>query len=192
MHKNSTAHILETPAPATRRRGRIRRARVAAPVVAPAPEVILRSAAPGDVPQIAALVTGFAEQGLMLPRTPEDVLRELPNYVVAATPAGRVLACAALTEYSPSLAEVASVAVSQEAHGQGLGTRVVLAVERVARLRDITEVFALSLSPRFFLSLGYDDVPLSAYPEKVARYERMRAEGRVVVEKGCFRKVLTQ
>jgi amino-acid N-acetyltransferase len=170
----------------------VRRAPVSAPVVAPAPELILRTAVAADVPQVAALVNGFAAQGLMLPRTNDDILRELQNYVVAATPLGRVLACAALTEYSPSLAEVSSVAVAEDAHGQGLGTRVVLAVERVARLRDIDEVFALSLSPRFFLSLGYDEVPLAHYPEKIARYDRMRAEGKTVVEKGCFRKVLSQ
>lgn len=173
-------------------RWRPRRVIDRAPVVAPAPTVepIVRLAASADVGQIAALVTGFAAQGLMLPRTDEDVQRELQNYVVAATPGGRVLACAALAEYSPSLAEVSSVAVAAEAHGRGLGSRVVLAVERVARLRDIDEVFALSLSPRFFLSLGYEDVPLATYPEKVARYDRMRAAGQTVVEKGCFRKRL--
>lgn len=176
----------------TRRRPRPGRVTARPAVVAPtpAPEPIVRLATVADVDQIAALVTGFAAQGLMLPRTSDDVLRDLPSYVVAATPGGRILACAALTEYSPSLAEVSSVAVAAEAHGQGLGTRVVLAVERVARLRDIDEVFALSLSPRFFLSLGYDEVALATYPEKIARYDRMRAAGQVVVEKGCFRKRL--
>lgn len=166
------------------------RAQLGAPAPVTAPEPIVRLAASADVPQIVALVNGFAEQGLMLPRTEDDVLRDLPSYVVAATPGGRVLACAALSEYSPSLAEVSSVAVAAEAHGRGLGSRVVLAVERVARLRDLEEVFALSLSPRFFRSLGYDEVPLATYPEKVARYERMRASGMSVVEKGCFRKRL--
>ncbi|MCU0622983.1 MAG: GNAT family N-acetyltransferase [Gemmatimonadaceae bacterium] len=190
MH--NLAAVAPDAAHAAALRWRPRRGVVRPPVVAPAPAVepIVRLAAAPDVAQIAALVTGFAAQGLMLPRTDDDVLRELQNYVVAATPGGRVLACAALAEYSPSLAEVSSVAVAADAHGRGLGSRVVLAVERVARLRDLDEVFALSLSPRFFLSLGYEDVPLATYPEKVARYDRMRASGQTVVEKGCFRKVL--
>ena len=187
MHNLAAARAVSTI-----RLPRTRRAPARTPIIAPTTvvEPIVRLAGVADVEQIAALVTGFAAQGLMLPRTAEDVLRELPNYVVAATPSGRVLACAALTEYSPSLAEVSSVAVAAEAHGQGLGSRVVLAVERVARLRDIDEVFALSLSPRFFLSLEYAEVPLAMYPEKLARYDRMRAAGQVVVEKGCFRKRL--
>jgi amino-acid N-acetyltransferase len=191
MHNLASLPTAAPSANATRRR-RARQAPVVAPTpaVAPAAEPIVRLASLADVPQIVALVNGFAEQGLMLSRTANDVMRELTNYVVAATPSGRILACAALTEYSPSLAEVSSVAVSEDAHGQGLGTRVVLAVERVARLRDITEVFALSLSDRFFTGLGYDIVPLERYPEKIARYDRMRAEGRTVVEKRCFRKVL--
>lgn len=181
-------NLAAAPATATRRAPRPKgQPTPARPAVA---EPILRLATPADVAQVSALVNGFAEQGLMLHRSEADVLRELHSYVVAATPSGRVLACAALTEYSPSLAEVSSVAVAPEAHGKGLGSRVVLAVERVARLRDIHEVFAMSLSDHFFLQLGYDVVPLDRYPEKVARYDRMRADGRAVVEKRCFRKVL--
>lgn len=180
-------NLATSPSTAPRRAPRPKAAPAARPVAA---EPILRLAQVKDVPQVAALVNAFADQGLMLHRSEADVLRDLHSYVVAATPSGTVLACAALTEYSPSLAEVSSVAVAPEAHGKGLGSRVVLAVERVARLRDIREVFAMSLSDRFFLNLGYDVVPLERYPEKVARYDRMRADGRPVVEKRCFRKAL--
>jgi N-acetylglutamate synthase-like GNAT family acetyltransferase len=182
MHNQALATAYAPAAPAQRRRRR--------PAAQHSVEPIVRMAKATDIEQIAALVNGFADQGLMLPRSTDDVLRELPNYVVAAMPSGRVMACAALTEYSPSLAEVSSVAVHADAHGQGLGTRVVLAVERVARLRDIDEVFAMSLSPRFFTQLGYEEVALDRYPEKVARYDRMRAAGLLVVEKGCFRKIV--
>lgn len=125
----------------------------------------------------------------MLPRTQEQVAMNIDNYVVA-TLGGRVVACAALEEYSPSLAEVSSVAVAKSEHGNGLGTDVVLGVERLARARDINELFAMSLSDRFFLSLEYAPTSISRYPEKLARYEKMQANGVEIVPKRCFQKML--
>ncbi|MEO7367298.1 MAG: GNAT family N-acetyltransferase [Gemmatimonadaceae bacterium] len=125
----------------------------------------------------------------MLPRTMEQITMGIDNYVVAAN-GSRVVACAALEEYSPSLAEVSSVAVSKTEHGRGLGTEVVLGVERLARSRDIGELFALSLSDGFFLSLDYEGTPVSRYPEKLARYEKLISSGVDIVPKRCFKKVL--
>jgi N-acetylglutamate synthase-like GNAT family acetyltransferase len=152
---------------------------------------IVRRAADDDAAAIAELVNGFADEGLTLRRTRDEVLADVANYVVAVAPDGAVVACAALTEYSPSLGEVSSVAVHTAAQGQGLGSLVVAAVERLARLRDLDEVFAMSLADRFFTSLGYDRDDLARFPEKVARYDAMRAAGRTVVAKGCYRKRLT-
>ena len=124
----------------------------------------VRRAARADAQQILDLVGQYAAQGLMLPRTLDQIATRIDNYVVAADQSGRVVACAALEEYSPSLAEVSSVAVAPTHHGKGLGSQVVLGVERLARARDIEELFALSLTDNFFLSLSYsptDDFPLS-------------------------------
>ena len=124
----------------------------------------------------------------MLPRTREQIAMNIDNYVVAAS-GGRVVACAALEEYSPSLAEVSSVAVARSEHGKGLGTDVVLGVERLARARNISELFAMSLSDRFFLALNYGATSISRYPEKLARYDRLSADGVDIVPKRCFQKV---
>jgi amino-acid N-acetyltransferase len=126
----------------------------------------------------------------MLPRTHDQIAMNIDNYVVA-TSAGRVVACAALEEYSPSLAEISSVAVASTEHGNGLGTDVVMGVERLARARDIAEVFALSLSDRFFLSMGYEATSISRYPEKLARYDRLMSQGVEIVPKRCFQKMLS-
>jgi amino-acid N-acetyltransferase len=150
---------------------------------------LVHSATRADVDQIWDLVSAYAAEGLMLPRTLDQVAMNIDNYVIASN-GGRVLACASLEEYSPSLAEVSSVAVARSEHGRGLGTDVVLGVERLARARDIAEIFALSLSDRFFLSLDYSPVSISRYPEKLARYERMMARGIEIVPKRCFQKMI--
>ena len=125
----------------------------------------------------------------MLPRTPEQIALNIDNYVVAVK-RGRVVACAALEEYSPSLAEVSSVAVSPSEHGNGLGTQVVLGIERLARARDVEEIFALSLIDRFFLGLDYTLTEISRYPEKLSRYEVLTNAGVSLVPKNCFQKNL--
>lgn len=149
----------------------------------------VRSAAAADIDAIAELVSCFAAEGLMLPRTSSTIGVNIHNYIVAAAPSG-IVACAALEEYSPSLAEVSSVAVARSHHGSGLGTQVVLGVERLARARSIAELFALSLSSRFFLSLDYRVTDITNYPEKLARYDTLAAAGLQIVPKPCFQKVL--
>lgn len=150
----------------------------------------VRRAVRADAPQILELVAQYAAQGLMLPRTLDHIAARIDNYVVATDGPARVIACAALEEYSPSLAEVSSVAVAPDRYGQGLGSQVVLGIERLARARDIEELFALSLTDNFFLSLSYKATTISRYPEKLARYETLTRSGVEIVPKRCFQKVL--
>jgi amino-acid N-acetyltransferase len=157
---------------------------------ASASQTTVRRAARPDAGQILELVTEYAGQGLMLSRTFDEIAARIDSYVVATDDTGRVIACAALEEYSPSLAEVSSVAVSSSHHGKGVGTQVVLGVERLARARDIDELFAMSLTDRFFLSLAYQPTTISRYPEKLARYDTLTKSGVEIVPKRCFQKVL--
>lgn len=158
--------------------------------VAKAEATTVRRAVRADASQILKLVSPYAEQGLMLPRTLEQIASRIDNYMVAVDSADRVIACAALEEYSPSLAEVSSVAVAPDRQGKGLGTQVVLGVERLARSRDIEELFALSLTDEFFLSLSYKPTTISRYPEKLARYDSLSRSGVEIVPKRCFQKTL--
>jgi amino-acid N-acetyltransferase len=131
----------------------------------------VRKARPADVPAIAELVHGYADEHVMLPRTPEDVMLALDDYVVAVDGRGRVLGCGALREYSPSVAEVASIAVAREAQGQGVGRSVVARVEELARVRGYADVFLVTVTPGFFESLGYVRVGRASYPEKRCPHE---------------------
>ena len=130
---------------------------------------VVRRALPADARAISALVDGYAAEDVMLPRTAEQVLAAVDDYVVATDAHGRLLACAALREYSPSLAELVSLAVAREAHGRGLGRVMVAAVEGLAVKRGYASVFAHTLSPCFFEAVGYAAVERSRFPEKRAR-----------------------
>ena len=131
--------------------------------------VTVRRATPNDVAGIAALVASWAEEDILLPRAAADVARAVDDTVVAVDARGRVVACGGLREYSPSLAELVSLAVARETHGRGLGRLVVAEVERLARSRGHDRLFAHTVNPAFFVAVGYEVVDRSLYPEKVAR-----------------------
>jgi amino-acid N-acetyltransferase len=126
-------------------------------------------AQPADVAAIVALVNDYASDSVMLPISAERVMMALADFVVAADARGRVRACGALKEYSPSLAEVASLAVARDAHGGGLGRRVVAELEGLARVRGIEELFALTMTAAFFEAVGYAVTERARYPEKIRR-----------------------
>jgi N-acetylglutamate synthase-like GNAT family acetyltransferase len=132
-------------------------------------QISLRMAQPADVAAIVALVNDYASDSVMLPISVERVVLALEDFVVAADARGRVRACGALKEYSPSLAEVASLAVARDAHGGGLGKRIVAELEVLARMRGIDELFALTMTAGFFESVGYAITERARYPEKIRR-----------------------
>ena len=134
-----------------------------------APDVFVRRARPQDAVAISRLNNSFAAEGQMLLRTPEMISLAIDDYIVAQGRAGEILACGALKEYSPSVAEIAAIAVSRDAHGQGLGRAIVRRVEDLARMRGIYDVFALTLQPEFFAAIGYERVDRARYPEKIRR-----------------------
>lgn len=131
--------------------------------------ISLRMAQPADVATIVALVNGYALDKLMLPITAERVVLALADFMVAVDARGRVRGCGALKEYSPSLAEVASLAVARDARGDGLGRLLVAELEALARMRGIDELFALTMTAGFFQRAGYAITERARYPEKIRR-----------------------
>ena len=151
--------------------------------------VIVRRAVESEADAIAQLNNFFADQYLMLRRTPSMIRLAIDDYVVAVDDRGRIVGCGALKEYSPSVAEVAAVAVATEAQGLGLGRKIVAAVEEVARKRGVPEVFVLTLEPRFFETLGYQRVDRARYPEKIRR-DCIGCSRRFACNETCFAKPL--
>jgi N-acetylglutamate synthase-like GNAT family acetyltransferase len=154
-----------------------------------APDLFVRRARPQDAVAIARLNNSFANEGQMLIRTPEMISLAIDDYVVIQGARGELLACGALKEYSPSVAEVAAIAVSRDAHGRGLGRTIVRSVEDLARMRGIYDVFALTLQPDFLAAIGYQRVDRARYPEKIRR-DCLGCMRRFACNEICFAKNL--
>jgi N-acetylglutamate synthase-like GNAT family acetyltransferase len=121
-----------------------------------------------DAPAIYALIAHFAGLGLLLPRTEEEIRRNISHFLVHKIK-GRVVSCVALESYGPDLAEIRSLAVDPKIHGQGMGVRLLEFALAEARCREIARVFAVTHAPDFFLRRGFAAVSRQSLTEKIAR-----------------------
>ena len=143
-----------------------------------------------DIPSLLSLNNRYAGSGLTLARTPDFAANHLGDYRVLRDANGGILGCVALDEYSPSVAELISLAVAAEAHGLGHGRALIEAAVALAARRGYATLFAVSYSVDLFLHCGFDRVPLSTYPEKIARYQQVDRTEIEVGEKHCFARPL--
>ncbi len=145
-----------------------------------------------DILQLLSLNNRYSAEGLTLARTPEFAANHLSDYRVLRDAQGGILGCVALDEYSPSVAEVISLAVDQDAHGLGYGRMLIQAAIDLSKARGYDELFAVSYSDDLFLSCGFDRAPLGKYPEKISRYTKLDQTEIEVGEKHCFARKLTK
>ncbi len=143
-----------------------------------------------DIPSLVSLNNRYSAAGLTLARSPEFAANHLSDYRVLRDASGGILGCVSLDEYSPSVAEVISLAVEADAHGLGYGRQLIAAGVELARIRGYAELFAVSYADELFLSCGFERAPLSTYPEKISRYQKVDSTEIEVGEKHCFAKQL--
>jgi len=138
----------------------------------------IRRAIERDAPAIRALIDLYVADGTLLPRS-EDFIASHADHFVVAIRRGRVVGCAHLDEYAPSLAELRSLAVAPDAQGMGVGRALVAAVEDLARRRGYRTVFAVSNDEEFFGKYGF-------LPRHIPELDRERSE--VSKYKGVYAK----
>lgn len=139
-----------------------------------------------DIPQLLSLNNRYSSEGLTLARTPEFAANHLSDYRVLRDAQGGIIGCVSLDDYSPSVAELISLAVDQDAQGLGYGRMLIQAAVDLARSRGYAELFAVSYSDELFLSCGFERAPLDTYPEKITRYTKVDRTEIEVGQKHCF------
>lgn len=137
------------------------------PVVGAREAVAVRPARIADMRAIEPLINGFARKNLMLPKTADQLTRNFREFVVAVDADDRVVGCGALRVYNEQLAEIASLAVDEAAHGLGVGRLLVEHLLDQGRGLGIQSVFALTLQELFFHRLGFRTVSREMFPVKV-------------------------
>ncbi len=128
----------------------------------------LRKAELRDVPALSELISRFARERVVLPRTISDLYENVWEFTVAEE-GGRVLGCGALKFYSQELAEIRSLCVEPGRESHGVGTALVERLLDEAEAYGLKSVFALTLVPDFFRKRGFHQAAREKFPMKVWR-----------------------
>lgn len=128
--------------------------------------VVCRKATIDDLDALVVLIQLYAEQGIMLPRSKDALLRQLDSFVVADDD-GEIVGCGSLTKLNDDLVEIRSLGLLNKYRGQGLGKQIVDHLLELAKQMNVPKVMALTYQVPFFERLGFIVVPKEIFPEKV-------------------------
>ena len=129
-------------------------------------EITLRKPTIGEAPAIAELVNRFAKQGLMLPRALVDVCERIRDFTICESN-GRVIGCVAFHILWKDLGEIRSLAVTEHARRQRVGSRLVEYCLQEAQTLGITRVLTLTYECKFFGKLRFRKCSKETLPQKV-------------------------
>jgi amino-acid N-acetyltransferase len=125
----------------------------------------VRKAKINDIHAVLALINSYAAQGIMLPRTEFEMSENIRDFTVVYDD-DQLVGCGALHFYTPTTAEVRSLAVDPGVKNQGVGRIIVDALEEEARENELHAIFAFTYVPDFFRRLGFEEVDRGSLPLK--------------------------
>ena len=119
--------------------------------------ISVRPARTNDVKAIRELVDSYASPGQMLSKETVTLYESVQEFVVAERD-GVIVGCGALHVLWEDLAEVRTVAVSQQFHKQGIGHAILNEIIRRAREVGVKRIFCLTFQTEFFGSIGFTEI----------------------------------
>ena len=127
---------------------------------------VCRRARLGDVEPLYQMIQGYAERGIMLPRSRKVLEKQIEEFVVAESD-GMVIGCGSLCRLGSDLVEIRSLGISEGYKGKGIGSMLVSTLLEEAKRREIPKVMALTYEVSFFVKNGFSVVEKEIFPEKV-------------------------
>ena len=118
-----------------------------------------------DIPAMQAIVTKEVEEGIILPRSDDEVATNIRSYIVAKD-GDKIVGYVALHIHSMRLGEIRSLIVAEGYRHHRIGSRLVeLAVEEGREL-GLKEILSLTYMGTFFERLGFVEIPKETIPEQ--------------------------
>ncbi|TWX74124.1 argininosuccinate lyase [Colwellia sp. C1TZA3] len=126
----------------------------------------VRRARMSDIDSISALVDYWAERGEILPRSRDNIIHAVQNFVVAEVD-GAVVGCASLYIYQTGLAEIRTVVIDKTAHGQGQGQALVQYLLEFAHQMQLQKIIVLTYIPNYFQQLGFNLIDKNSLADNI-------------------------
>ncbi len=118
-----------------------------------------------DISPVISLMRPFIEQGILLPRSKEQLENTYNDYIIYEID-GAVRACAALHIYDRKQAEIAGVAVDETCAHIGIGPKMIEYLISKAKTINLESVFILTTQTAdWFESLGFKKDTIDSIPE---------------------------
>lgn len=117
-----------------------------------------------DIPQMQKLVESEVREGIILPRSDDEVATNIRSYALAKD-GDRLVGYGALHIHSPSLAEIRSLIVDREYRGRGVGVSIVKFCIEEAKELGVESLLVLTYLPQFFQKMGFEEIEKTAIPE---------------------------
>lgn len=126
-----------------------------------------RQAAIDDVGGIMSLIAPLERQGILVPRTREQLELDIDTFSVIVRD-GTVIACNSLTPYAQDgSAEIACVAVHPDYRGRDLAAVLLRRARAQARAHGLSRLFALTTrTHHWFIEHGFEQGSASELPEE--------------------------
>ncbi|GAB6901124.1 amino-acid N-acetyltransferase [Kineosporia succinea] len=138
----------------------------------------VRRARTTDVPTIAGLVAGYADQRILLHKERVTYYEDVQEFRVAADSADQVIGCGAVHVLWEDLAEVRTLAVAAAWRGTGVGHTLLDTLVEQATELGVSRLFCLTFEVKFFERHGFREIEgTPVAPEVYAEMLQSRDEG---------------
>jgi amino-acid N-acetyltransferase len=117
----------------------------------------IRPARTSDIKGIRQLIDSYAPQGRLLSKETVTLYESVQEFTVAVE-GDQVVGCGALHVLWEDLAEVRTVAVSEELRGKGVGHQILDSITTRAQTIGVKRIFCLTFETKFFGRHGFEAV----------------------------------
>ena len=135
----------------------------------------IRTITKSDIAPILNLMRPFIEKQILLPRTEQNILDRIDDFIVYELDGG-IKACSALHKLDETSAEIAAVAVDQSCSHMGIGPKMISFLLDRAKSMNMSTVFILTTQTAdWFEKLGFVQTTLDELPKcKKEKYDQKR------------------
>jgi len=137
----------------------------------------IRALSEEDIPELLAIIGRSIRAQYLLPRSYEELEKNLEDYFVMQID-GNVVGSVALYPYEDGLCELACLFVKESHKGLGYGHQLVEYAEQLATERGFLKIFALSTGAGGFFERQLNYVPMAIDQIPAPRREKLKASGR--------------